>query len=380
MFWFFPANSTSDCVSYCSSGDGARWHHWRRNNFQRSHHWRAAEASWCVHQWGASYFLLSFCTLISLIQCLWFGKFLGSSPSNCHGRFRAGKDKISSGLKIICSFRLLWSWVHNDEFLVFRCWRSWKWSRKWRARSSSTSLALRCARKSIRSSPISSPKWEPPFFITTPFLFVNWSSSLLFSTLSMQCLQSRNLARLPICTWSKWWRCSTRPTWTLSAYQLTQPLSIGSELVFNVAVVYVGLWRESWWTMDRDILACPRRARTHTSSLWTCRSNTRKRAPFFRSKLCYDVEIGSWKETISCYSEVNSSIFYKTAAERESLVYAEREHVMNRVKKIIDLKHKMCDGTDKTFVIVNQKVRYLTSLCSIVYVLRVLWPYFSTCE
>ena len=58
-----------------------------------------------------------------------------------------------------------------------------------------------------------------------------------------------------------------------------------------------------------------------------------------------------------CFSEVNSSIFYKTAAERERLVFAEREHVMNRVKKIIDLKHKMCDGTDKGFVIINQKVR-----------------------
>lgn len=54
-------------------------------------------------------------------------------------------------------------------------------------------------------------------------------------------------------------------------------------------------------------------------------------------------------------SEVNSGFFYKTAEEREKLVNAEREFIDNRVKKIIDLKKKLCDGTDKSFVIINQK-------------------------
>ena len=56
------------------------------------------------------------------------------------------------------------------------------------------------------------------------------------------------------------------------------------------------------------------------------------------------------------YSEVNSGILYKTAAERERLVAAEREYTTMRVKKIIELKQQVCDGNDKGFVVINQKV------------------------
>ncbi|KAK2578039.1 hypothetical protein KPH14_008456 [Odynerus spinipes] len=54
-------------------------------------------------------------------------------------------------------------------------------------------------------------------------------------------------------------------------------------------------------------------------------------------------------------SEVNSGFFYKTAEEREKLVAAEREFIDKRVKKIIELKKKLCDGTNKSFVLINQK-------------------------
>ncbi|RZB40701.1 T-complex protein 1 subunit zeta [Asbolus verrucosus] len=54
-------------------------------------------------------------------------------------------------------------------------------------------------------------------------------------------------------------------------------------------------------------------------------------------------------------SEVNSGFFYKTAEEREKMVQAEREFIEQRVKKVIELKKKLCDGTDKTFVVINQK-------------------------
>ncbi|XP_025833124.1 T-complex protein 1 subunit zeta isoform X2 [Agrilus planipennis] len=54
-------------------------------------------------------------------------------------------------------------------------------------------------------------------------------------------------------------------------------------------------------------------------------------------------------------SEVNSGFFYKTAEEREKLVSAEREFIDQRVKKVIALKKKLCDGTDKSFVVINQK-------------------------
>ncbi|XP_004530495.1 T-complex protein 1 subunit zeta [Ceratitis capitata] len=54
-------------------------------------------------------------------------------------------------------------------------------------------------------------------------------------------------------------------------------------------------------------------------------------------------------------SEVNSGFFYKTAEEREKFVRAEREFIDQRVQKIIALKRKLCDGTEKTFVVINQK-------------------------
>uniref|UniRef100_A0A1B6CIP3 T-complex protein 1 subunit zeta n=1 Tax=Clastoptera arizonana TaxID=38151 RepID=A0A1B6CIP3_9HEMI len=54
-------------------------------------------------------------------------------------------------------------------------------------------------------------------------------------------------------------------------------------------------------------------------------------------------------------SEVNSGFFYKTADEREKLAIAEREFIQQRVNKIIAMKKKVCDNTDKTFVVINQK-------------------------
>eukprot|EP00731_Ephydatia_muelleri_P023050 Em0015g633a len=44
-----------------------------------------------------------------------------------------------------------------------------------------------------------------------------------------------------------------------------------------------------------------------------------------------------------------------TAAEREKLVAAERKYTDDKVSKIIELKKKVCDGTDKGFVVINQK-------------------------
>lgn len=54
-------------------------------------------------------------------------------------------------------------------------------------------------------------------------------------------------------------------------------------------------------------------------------------------------------------TEVNSGFFYKSAEDREKLVIAERQFIEDRVNKIVELKKKMCDGTDKSFVVINQK-------------------------
>uniref|UniRef100_A0A2K6EYG2 T-complex protein 1 subunit zeta n=1 Tax=Propithecus coquereli TaxID=379532 RepID=A0A2K6EYG2_PROCO len=54
-------------------------------------------------------------------------------------------------------------------------------------------------------------------------------------------------------------------------------------------------------------------------------------------------------------TEVNSGYFYKSAEEREKLVKAERTFIEDRVKKIIELKKKVCGDSDKGFVVINQK-------------------------
>lgn len=52
-------------------------------------------------------------------------------------------------------------------------------------------------------------------------------------------------------------------------------------------------------------------------------------------------------------TEVHSGFFWSNAEDREKLIKSERQFTDDKVQKIIDLKHKLCDGTDKTFVIVN---------------------------
>jgi len=55
-------------------------------------------------------------------------------------------------------------------------------------------------------------------------------------------------------------------------------------------------------------------------------------------------------------TEVNAGFFYKTAAEREAMVSAERRFIDDRVEKIIALKKSVCpEGSGKTFVVLNQK-------------------------
>jgi len=64
-------------------------------------------------------------------------------------------------------------------------------------------------------------------------------------------------------------------------------------------------------------------------------------------------------------SEVNAGFFYKSAAEREKLLQAERAFTDQRVQKLIDFKKKVCDGTDKKFVLINQKASLSSSdICS----------------
>lgn len=54
-------------------------------------------------------------------------------------------------------------------------------------------------------------------------------------------------------------------------------------------------------------------------------------------------------------SEVNSGFFYSSAEQREKLVAAERAYTDERVRKIIELKQKLCGDGDKSFVLINQK-------------------------
>jgi len=54
-------------------------------------------------------------------------------------------------------------------------------------------------------------------------------------------------------------------------------------------------------------------------------------------------------------SEVNSGFFYKSAMDREKLVKSERKFTDDRVQQVIKFKKELCEGNDRSFVIVNQK-------------------------
>ncbi|CAN6331402.1 unnamed protein product [Urochloa humidicola] len=54
-------------------------------------------------------------------------------------------------------------------------------------------------------------------------------------------------------------------------------------------------------------------------------------------------------------SEINAGFFYSNAEQREKMVAAERRQVDERVKRIIELKNKVCAGGDKNFVVINHK-------------------------
>eukprot|EP00340_Litonotus_pictus_P012445 CAMPEP_0170536184 /NCGR_PEP_ID=MMETSP0209-20121228/102010_1 /TAXON_ID=665100 ORGANISM="Litonotus pictus, Strain P1" /NCGR_SAMPLE_ID=MMETSP0209 /ASSEMBLY_ACC=CAM_ASM_000301 /LENGTH=556 /DNA_ID=CAMNT_0010837525 /DNA_START=60 /DNA_END=1730 /DNA_ORIENTATION=+ len=54
-------------------------------------------------------------------------------------------------------------------------------------------------------------------------------------------------------------------------------------------------------------------------------------------------------------TEVNSGFFYNNAEQREKLVASERAFTDHTVRKIIELKRKVCEGNDKNFVVINQK-------------------------
>merc|ERR1712072_1291620 len=82
---------------------------------------------------------------------------------------------------------------------------------------------------------------------------------------------------------------------------------------------------------------------------------------------------GSWhpdmpKKLENCYiltcnvsleyekSEVNAGFFYSSAEQRDRLVESERKFTDEKVKKIIELKKKVCtEDNKKTFVLINQK-------------------------
>lgn len=54
-------------------------------------------------------------------------------------------------------------------------------------------------------------------------------------------------------------------------------------------------------------------------------------------------------------TEVHSGFFFSTAEQREKLASSERKFVDEKCAKIIELKKKVCDGTDKNFIVVNLK-------------------------
>ena len=54
-------------------------------------------------------------------------------------------------------------------------------------------------------------------------------------------------------------------------------------------------------------------------------------------------------------TEVHSGFSWSSADQREKFIASERQFTDDKVQKIIDFKRKLCDGTDKNFIVINQK-------------------------
>lgn len=54
-------------------------------------------------------------------------------------------------------------------------------------------------------------------------------------------------------------------------------------------------------------------------------------------------------------TEVHSGFFWSNADQREKLIASERAFTDEKVHKIVELKKRLCDGTNKNFVVINQK-------------------------
>jgi T-complex protein 1 subunit zeta len=54
-------------------------------------------------------------------------------------------------------------------------------------------------------------------------------------------------------------------------------------------------------------------------------------------------------------TEVHSGFFWSNADQREKLIASERQFTDDKVRQIVDFKEKLCKGTNKNFVIINQK-------------------------
>jgi len=54
-------------------------------------------------------------------------------------------------------------------------------------------------------------------------------------------------------------------------------------------------------------------------------------------------------------TEVNSGFFWSNAEQRQKLIDSERQFTDDRVMKIVELKKRLCDGTNKNFIVINQK-------------------------
>lgn len=54
-------------------------------------------------------------------------------------------------------------------------------------------------------------------------------------------------------------------------------------------------------------------------------------------------------------TEVHSGFFWSNAEQREKLIASERAFTDDKVQKIVEFKRKVCEGTDKNLIVINQK-------------------------
>ena len=69
----------------------------------------------------------------------------------------------------------------------------------------------------------------------------------------------------------------------------------------------------------------------------------------------YGIPVGELKTGIPRKAKAERVAAASNAADRDKMAKSERKFTDERCRKIIELKKKVCEGNDKSFIVINEK-------------------------